>query len=306
MCQGWNRSATAGDPPWDRSGLQEVVEQARYTSDRMALHLAPRFESDAPLAFAKRRDGAPCDVADCPYAFVLAVPTRSRDGAERAAGAQFEPGATRYFVELRLLNACVMSCEELRQIDERKLRDADPTANATLRWLREAGADVLLIRGERSRRTAVVFKQAIGRSVEVMDEAAATLQHDGTWVREALEPARSHDRWPALARKPRWLRDRPRVGRVAWELAIAFVCFLLAPPVAAVAGTSVTVPVWAELLLGATVAALAVATTRRALLPARAEHARSPEVRACQRASAPLKPARPAPMLSMRDDTPVS
>jgi len=267
----------ADDPLWDRSGLDEVVEQATYTSGRMVFQLPPRFERDVPLPFAKRRDGAPCQVADCPYAFVLGVPVRSRESVEREAGRQLEVGATRYFVELRLVNACVMSCEGLMQIDEDRLRAADPTANATLRLLREEGADVLLIRGSRSRRTAVVFRQAIGRRVRVVDEAAATLRHDGTWVHETLEPPSSHDHWPALGRRPQWVRDRPRVGRVAWELAIALVCFLVAPPIAAVAGTTLTVPVWVELLLGAAAAGTAAVATWRALVPARAEIARVPE-----------------------------
>jgi len=260
---------------WDRTGVQEVIEQARYTSGGISLQLPPRFDGDAPLAFAKRRDGAPCDVADCPYAFVLAVPTHSRESSEREAARQLRPGATRYFVRLRLADACVMSCEQLTQIDEAKLRAADPVANATLRLLREAGADVLLVRGILTRRTAVVFKQSIGRKVHVVDEAAATVGSDGIWVREALEPAR--DRWPALTRMPRWLRDRPRAGRVAWELAIALACFLAAPPLATLAGTTLTVPVWAEVLLGAAAAAAAAVTTWRALVPARAEVARVPE-----------------------------
>jgi hypothetical protein len=284
----WSRSRSAGrhhcaagDAPWDRTGLQEVVDRATYTSGRIALQLPPRFDGDIPLPFAKRRDGAPCDVADCPYAFVLGVPTHSRESAEREARRQLQPRATRYFVELRLANACVMSCEELTQIDEPKLRAADPTANATLRLLREAGADVLLIRGSLSSRAAVVFKQAIGRRVQVVDEAAATVGHDGRWVRELVGKARSQDRWRSLARRPRWFRQRPRAGRVAWELTIALVCFLLAPPIAALAGTTLTVPVWAELLLGVAAAGTAAVMTWRALVPARAEIARTPEQLEC-------------------------
>lgn len=266
--------STPGDPPQDRSGLEEVVEQATYMSGRMALHLAPRFDRDhAPLPFAGRRDGVPCSVPHCAYAFVLAVPVRSRESAEREARRQLQPRATRWFVDLRLANACVMSCENLTQIDEAKLRAADPTANATLRLLREAGADILLIRGSRSGRAAVVFKQAIGQQVHVAEETAATLGHDGTWVRTAV---RSHDGWRVLTRMPLWPGARPRAGRMGWELTIALVCFLLAPPLARVAGTTLTVPVWAELLLGVAAAGAAAVTTWRALVPARTEIARMP------------------------------
>jgi hypothetical protein len=258
--------------------LDEVIGQATDVSDRMVLHLSPRFDGDhAPLPFAGRRDGVPCEAAVCEYAFVLGVPIRSRASAEREAREQLQGRATRYFVELRLDGACVMSCEGLSQIDEAKLRDADPTANATLRMLREAGADVVLVSGIASRRIAVIFQQSIGHAVHVVDEAAATIGRDGTWVRDALEPARARDGWRALVRQPRLLGGRPRAGRMAWELAIALVCFLLAPPLADVAGMTLTVPVWGELLLGATAAGMAAVATWRALVPARAEIARMPE-----------------------------
>ena len=54
-------------------------------------------------------------------------------------------------------------------------------------------------------------------------------------------------------------------------------CFLVAPPIARLAGTTLTVPVWAELLLGAAAAGMAAVTTWRALVPARAEIVRMPE-----------------------------
>src|SRR5215208_2984443 len=69
---------------WDRSGVEEAIEQATRLSDRMFLQLAPWSDGEhAPLPFVKRRDGVPCDAAVCDYAFVLAVPTRSRASAER-------------------------------------------------------------------------------------------------------------------------------------------------------------------------------------------------------------------------------
>ena len=272
------RQAVGGDPPpRERSGLEQVVEQATYMSGRMSLHLAPRFDSDHdPLPFAKRRDGVPCGVADCAYAFVLAVPLRSRESAEREARRQLQPRAMRWFVDLQLANACVMSCEHLAQINEAKLRVAEPTATATLRLLRAAGADVLLIRGSRSSRTAVVFKQAIGEQVQVLDEGAATLARDGRWVRNHAMPARLRDGWRVLARTPMCPSTRSRPGRMGWELTVALVCFLLAPPLASVAGTTLTVPVWAELLLGAAAAAAAMVTTWRTLVPARADVACAP------------------------------
>jgi hypothetical protein len=264
------------EPPLDRSGLQEVVEQATRTSAQMALHLAPRFDSDhVPISLAERRDSLPCGAADCAYAFVLAVPLRSRESAERSARRQLPPRATRSFVELQLANACVMSCEHLAQIDEERVRDAEPTATATLRLLRDAGADVLFIRGRFSRRVAVVFTQAIGRQVQVVAEGAATVGYDGTWVSDTPEPPQSPDGWRALVHRPQW----PGAGRIAWELTIALVCFLLAPPLAKLAGATLTVPVWAEVLLGAAAAGAAAVATWRALVPARAELARVPDHR---------------------------
>jgi len=170
-----------------------------------------------------------------------------------------------------------MSCEELCEIDEEKLRDADPRANAALRALRDAGADVLLVRGKLSRRAVVVFREAIGRRVRVLDEAAATVGSDGVWVRDALEPVRSPDGWRGLVRRPRWLEERPRTGRMVRELTIALACFLLAPPLTRVAGGTLTVPVWAGLLLGAAAAATAAVATWRVLVPVRTEIARMPK-----------------------------
>ena len=244
----------------DRTGVQEVVDRATYASVRLALHLAPLFDDDhAPPPFAKRRDSFPCGVADCAYAFVLAVPLRDREHAEQQARRQMPPGATRYFVDLQLADACVMSCEGLAQIDEERVRAAEPIATATLRLLREAGADVLFIRGSHSGRVAVVFTQAIGRRVLVVAEGAATVGDDGTWIPDL--PVRR----TAGGRSRTCLIGvgvgRPRVGRMAWELAIALVCFLLAPPLAELAGATLTVPVWAEVLLGGTAAGMAAVAT---------------------------------------------
>jgi hypothetical protein len=255
--------------------LKRVIDDAAVVSERIALQLPPLIDADhGPVAFADRRDGVPCDNADCDYAFVLGVPVRNRARAQQRALEQLQARSTRYFVDLELDEACVMSCEDLADIDEQKLRLADPTAIAILRLLRDAGADVLLIRGILSARIAVVFKQSIGRRVRVVDEAAASsVGHQGAWVRDALEPARTQDRWRALIAQPRGSARRLRPTRMAWELAIALICFLLAPYIVDAAGREVTMPLWAELFAGVGFGGIGAAIAWRAAVPSRADFA---------------------------------
>jgi len=200
-------------------GLREVIRDRGELTSPAALHVAPRFDAHRrPLPFAERSDAAANEEHLPAYAYVLAVLTGDRERLEASAREQLRVGAVRSFVTLELHRACVMDCRSLPQIDEARLRAHDAASIAIVRACRDAGADLLLIRGTLSERIAVLFTAAVGDRIRVLGEEAAVLRADGRWARVALDRA-VWRRWRRPRGLLRWIAARLRRRRMAGAFA---------------------------------------------------------------------------------------
>lgn len=246
----------------ERIGAVVKASGRELTSATSVLHMPPRVDADGrAIRLAERHDGAPCRYEDCPDEWFFAMPMLDRMTAERAAARGSRPAALRYFAKVRLASALVLDATEFA-VSEASLRANDPHAAAIASAMREAGADMLVVRGIHAPRVAVVFRHAIGDRIRVLDEAEMTLGADGRWQRQVREPAPAErGAWRASLGGVRWPRRLLRMRSLASELVLALACFMLAPVVTDALGSSVTVPLWlgAGAIAGTVLATLGLA-----------------------------------------------
>jgi len=218
-------------------------------------NLSPETDASGRVVrFAERQNGDPTSEDPCPRRFVITPLLNDRGACARAAsrGAPHRGQVLRIFVELRFRQAQVVNCTRLTHLDERAVRNHEPAAVAAVRALRDAGADVLLIRGEHTRHVGVVFVDAIGSTIVIADEAPHTLV-DGQWRRASPGRDRRGVRRWTIGSTPR------RLGLlIAWQLLVALavggVINSAANVVAYVSGLRIVVPVWLILALSLVIA----------------------------------------------------
>ncbi len=262
--------------PHDIERAELLVSERRQTvTMKMSLQLRCSPGANGhPQPFADRREGVPCPQANCGYRYVASPVSPSHRAAADAARRhrQYRGRLMRYLVDLELRKAVAVDCMDLRDLDERTLRDNEPRAVAYLRALRDAGADLLWIRGSGGR-VGVVFTGSVGSTIKVVEEGIYALEADGSWSQ--LSTASSA---PVIAAgHPRLRREKlPRVFRwsyrrnlllLAWQLLVAVVCCIAAPALVALMGIEVRVPLWVMLLISLPLGWLLARMAYRSLKP---------------------------------------
>ena len=215
---------------------------ARWTSTVYA-DLPPKVDSAGRLAsITSRTDSDPSTQAP---AYVLAALLKDRAACERT-GARRGPhrgSVTRVFVTLQFCDAQVVNATRVACISERALRNFEPSAVTEVEVLRSAGADVIFVRGEHAAHVAVIFTEAIGKTILVAQEALHELV-DGRWKHVVDDPARMQEPHRLLG---------PGLGlAIAWQLVVAMFVVGAFQSVAGIAagisGLTIGVPIWGLLI----------------------------------------------------------
>jgi hypothetical protein len=191
--------------------------------DLTAFGLAsPRAPSGAvPLSLEEQDDGPTGKPHD---RFVIVELHRSEVEAKKAAkgGAQAYGRLSRLLVQLELRGAWVIDARG--RLSEMALRHGDPSELDELALLYEQGADLVRILGPEGE-LVVVFTDAIGQSVLVVDQAIVTVGQP----RERLRPAEVVLAVGlAITAAPLWEVLKPTMGPL---LAFAVPLWLLLPTI---------------------------------------------------------------------------
>jgi hypothetical protein len=257
----------------DTEAIVRVLMSERACAVDLQAFMQLPLDPDAqlrPKPFVLRRDGVPCSREQCSYGYV-AAPLLADDAAQRQVAyrqSEHQGRLLRYFVTLAFRRAVMVDCTDLLYLDERALRDNESRAVAYLRALRDAGADVLWIRGTSASRIAVIFTESVGSAIEVVDEAPHALVGD-SWQRMTPPADPPADEPPPGGREPHsqlvlrvsfasrfLLRLGSRLRRhrmlLVWELSIGMLCALVAPDLtrlfSSLIGFSITLPLWSVLV----------------------------------------------------------
>lgn len=275
-------AAFAVSEPLDPTA-QELVEQLVRGPVSIAtsayVELPPAFDADGvPRPLADRSHGIPSSEADDRFRYIVAALLRDRRSAERVAERHVQRvGAViRYFSCLGLHNARAADATALPHISERLLQENDVTAIRYLRAFRDAGADVILVRGTRTRAVAILFLEKLGESVDVFDEAAYVYDRArrhwrrlGTGTEPPSGRGRLHLPVHHRAKRIAHWSLRRIVSFLAWELLFAAVASAAIGPILRLFGTEVVVPIWILALITLPLGWIAGAPLYRAVRPFR-------------------------------------
>lgn len=217
-----------------------LASQAMHLNARAIwLELPPEpDENGEPTPLRDRHAGVPADEIgpDDAYRYLVAPLLRDKRAACRAAErrAQHAGSLTRLFATVGLHKAVAADATQLKGLSEELLLNKDPEAMQYLRAFRDRGIDIIWVRRSSAKSyVAVMFTDAIGGSIEVIEELIATLNRD-------------EQRWEgaAVQRIPstKWGR---RVTPMLPAALVALLWYLAMP----VLGVDVTVPLWLPLAL---------------------------------------------------------
>lgn len=240
--------------------IEQLCSQGWRSKDNFCLELPLALNEDGiPTPLIERRQGVPCEDEKCRYRYIVATALRNLRGAQRAGEhhAQHAGLLGRYFASLHFNDAFAVDATELRFLDERLLRENSAVAIQHLRAFRDAGVDVVWIKGVRTSRVAVLFIDSVLEgSTEILDEAAYFFRRaEGIWERFGDEPdtneksrRQHHFAAPRPKRISHW-STRRLLSFIGWEMLFAFLASLLLAPVLGLIDVQLEVPIWLLLVI---------------------------------------------------------